>query len=65
LYVEGGGLPMRAKVLNDGEFQLDPFEAKAGVEYTINIEWDWTNPELPKDFAIVAYSTDNKVELTH
>ena len=31
----------------------------------MNIEWDWTNPEVPKDFSIVAYSSQKEVELQH
>ena len=42
---------------------MDSFVAKANVEYTINIEWDWTNPEIPKDFSITAFGNGEGVEL--
>ena len=42
---------------------LDEFVAEAGVEYTIAIEWNWTNPEIPKDFAIVAFGDGHDVQL--
>ena len=31
----------------------------------MNIEWDWTNPETPKDFSIVAYGSKSEVDLKH
>ena len=39
--------------------------AEPGVEYTVHIEWDWTNPEISKDFSIVAFGDGEKVQLWH
>ena len=44
---------------------MDEFVAEPGVEYTVNIEWDWTNPEISKDFSIVAFGDGEEVELWH
>ena len=57
MYITGGkfGNYMRGNVFNDGERQLKEFEAEPGVEYTVHTEWDWTNPEISKDFSVVAY----------
>lgn len=33
----------QVKLFKYGEFQIPFFEAKAGVEYKITTEWNWTN----------------------
>ena len=45
---------------------MKEFIAEPGVEYTVHTEWDWTNPEIPKDFSLVAYGMGGQeLQLTH
>ena len=53
------------KTFDYGEKQLPEFTMGAGEYYWIVTEWDWTDPEVAKDFSVTIYGTEGEVKLWH
>ena len=66
--VQGGRdqkVSTRVKTFKFGEKQLPEFKVGAGEWYWIVTEWNWTDPEVAKDFSITIYGTEGEVGLWH
>lgn len=37
----------------------------AGESKTITVEWDFSDPNVPKDWSLVAWAKDGDITLTH
>ena len=48
-----------------GSQELLPYSISEGEEIQVVVEFDWSNPDTPRDWSIVAYGSNGKVEIHH
>ena len=44
---------------------MQPFEAEAGREYGITVEWNFSNPNIPNDWSVVAWAPAGSLTIEH
>ena len=49
----------------EGEKLVPEFTMGAGETYYIVTEWNWTEPQVAKDFSVTVYGFEEKVSVSH
>ena len=53
------------RVFNEGDYQLEPFVLKQGEPIDIDVEFDWSNPEVSADWSVTIWAEGGTVSVKY
>lgn len=57
-------MPGQAFIWHSGQTYFKPYSIAAGATITINTEFDWSRPNIEKNFAVTVWAEKQAVKLT-
>ena len=53
------------RVFNEGDYQLEPFVLEQGKPIDIDVEFDWSNPEVSADWSVTIWAAGGTVSVKY